>query len=84
MYLRESRYGKFLSCSQWPRCRSKVPLDKSGNKKVVEMTGENCPECGKGLLKRKGRKGWFIACSGYPECKYTKDAENPAKEEDAG
>jgi DNA topoisomerase-1 len=74
MYLRESRYGKFLSCSQWPKCKSKIPLDRSGNRKVVELTGEKCPECGKDLLKRSGRKGLFIACSGYPECKFTKNA----------
>lgn len=36
-----------------------------------EYTGENCPQCGKPLLKRSGRFGEFIACSGYPECKYT-------------
>ena len=73
MYMRESRYGKFLSCSKWPNCRKKIPLDKSGQKKIVELANEMCPECGKQLLKRKGRKGWFIACSGYPKCRFTKD-----------
>ena len=36
-----------------------------------EYTGENCPQCGKPLLKRSGRFGDFIGCSGYPECSYT-------------
>lgn len=35
-------------------------------------TGENCPECGKELVKRKSRFGEFVGCSGYPKCKYIK------------
>ncbi|EFC90340.1 DNA topoisomerase I [Dethiosulfovibrio peptidovorans DSM 11002] len=37
-----------------------------------EFIGEDCPECGKPLVKKRGRFGEFIACSGYPECKYTR------------
>ena len=37
-----------------------------------EVTEENCPECGKLLVIKRGRYGKFLACSGYPECKYTK------------
>ncbi|MDD4199817.1 MAG: type I DNA topoisomerase [Eubacteriales bacterium] len=39
---------------------------------TVELTGEECPECGKDLAIKHGRFGTFIACTGYPECKYTK------------
>src|SRR5947199_395939 len=39
------------------------------NVKVGAPTGEQCPECGKGLLERWSRSGKFIACSAYPECK---------------
>ena len=35
-------------------------------------TGENCPECGKELVKRKSRYGEFVGCSGYPKCKFIK------------
>ncbi len=38
---------------------------------AVEFTGEDCPQCGKPLVVRRGRFGNFIACSGYPECRYT-------------
>ena len=38
-------------------------------------TGENCPECGKELVKRKSRFGEFVGCSGYPKCKYIKREE---------
>ena len=37
-----------------------------------EPIGEDCPECGKPLVKKRGRFGEFIACSGYPDCRYTR------------
>ena len=69
MYLRQSRYGKFLSCSKWPKCKTKISSDES----VQEKTDETCPECGKILLKRIGPHGPFLGCSGYPKCKFTKN-----------
>ncbi|MDR1875547.1 MAG: type I DNA topoisomerase [Synergistaceae bacterium] len=44
----------------------KVPLPEP------EPIGEDCPECGKALVRKRGRFGEFIACSGYPECRYTR------------
>lgn len=41
-------------------------------KKETKETGEECPECGKPLVIRRGRYGEFTACSGYPSCKYIK------------
>lgn len=38
-----------------------------------ELIGEQCPNCGKELIKKSGRFGEFIACSGYPDCKYTRN-----------
>ena len=35
--------------------------------------GEDCPECGKPLVIKRGRFGEFIACSGYPDCRYTRN-----------
>ena len=37
-----------------------------------EPIGEDCPECGKPLVKKRGRFGEFIACTGYPDCRYTR------------
>lgn len=48
---------------------------KEMDKKAPVETGENCPECGKPLVIRKGRYGDFTACSNYPECKYIKKEE---------
>ncbi|HLF76899.1 MAG TPA: type I DNA topoisomerase, partial [Dehalococcoidia bacterium] len=40
--------------------------------KVVQETGELCPECERPLIRRFGRFGPFFACSGFPECRYTR------------
>lgn len=39
--------------------------------RLIEV-GEQCPECGKPLVLRRGRNGDFTACSGYPGCSYVK------------
>ena len=44
-------------------------------KKEPERIGEDCPNCGHPLVKRKGRFGEFIACSNFPECKFVKSDE---------
>ena len=49
-------------------------------KKEPEKVGEDCPECGNPLVKRKGKYGEFVACSNFPECKYIKPTEKEIKE----
>ncbi|RUM88300.1 MAG: type I DNA topoisomerase, partial [Thermovibrio sp.] len=60
------RYGTFIACSNYPKCKYKESL-----KSEPEKTGEKCPECGGELLIKRGKYGRFIACSNYPKCKYT-------------
>ncbi|MBI3292144.1 MAG: type I DNA topoisomerase [Elusimicrobia bacterium] len=69
MLIRESRFGRFLSCANYPRCSFKISLDKDGRKILPEVTTERCEKCGKPMLKRVGRRGPFLACSGYPSCR---------------
>ncbi len=66
LLIRSGRYGKFIGCSAYPKCKYIEPLEKP------EDTGVTCPECQKGtLLKRKSRYGKvFYSCSTYPDCKY--------------
>ncbi|MDD4686134.1 MAG: type I DNA topoisomerase [Clostridia bacterium] len=67
MLLRESRYGKFLGCSNFPACKS---IEKYYGDQEQKLVGV-CIECGKGLLPRRSKKGkLYYACSGYPECKF--------------
>lgn len=42
-------------------------------KTKTEPLDRNCPECGRGLVKRFSKNGWFISCSGYPGCRYSED-----------
>jgi len=77
MYLRESRYGKYLSCSGYPNCKGKIPLSATGEKLEPIETSEKCEKCGRPMVIRMGRRGPFMACSGYPECRntYSVDAQ---------
>ncbi len=71
MLIRESRFGKYLSCPAFPKCKGKIQLGPDGQKIVPEKTEEVCDVCGKPMVIRMGRKGRFLACSGYPACKNT-------------
>ncbi|HXH04494.1 MAG TPA: type I DNA topoisomerase [Candidatus Competibacteraceae bacterium] len=66
LLIRSGRYGKFIGCSNYPKCKYIEPLEKPKD------TGVTCPECRKGrLIERKSRYGkLFYSCSSYPECKY--------------
>jgi DNA topoisomerase-1 len=81
---RTGRRGPFVGCSGYPSCRfirTEAGADGAARPAAVaEPTGENCPECGKPLVQRKGRFGPFVSCSGYPGCKYRppKDGSAPA------
>lgn len=67
---RTSRFGKFISCSNFPKCRYTAQIEKQ-DKEKPEPTGKYCPECGSELLKRKSRFGtYFLGCSGFPKCTY--------------
>ncbi len=77
MVYKSGRYGKFLACPNFPKCRNTKALDEGGN--VVESTpdlpelaGFKCEECGAEMVVRRGKYGAFYACSNYPECKFTK------------
>lgn len=66
LVIKKGRFGKFIGCSQYPKCKHIESLDKSTD------TAVTCPECKQGtLMKRKSRFGtFFYACNRYPECKY--------------
>ncbi|UCH12548.1 MAG: type I DNA topoisomerase [Candidatus Omnitrophota bacterium] len=63
MVIKHSRYGRFLSCSGYPKCKNAKPIP----------TGVKCPQpgCDGELVERYNRGRIFYACSNYPECKYT-------------
>lgn len=66
LQIKFGRYGKFIGCTGYPKCKHIEPLEKPAD------TGVDCPECHKGtLLKRKSRYGKiFYSCGTYPTCTY--------------
>ena len=67
-----SRFGPFLGCSRYPKCKYRRALTPNGAAQEPKLLEEKCPNCGRPLQVRMGRYGEFIGCSGYPECKYIK------------
>ena len=67
-----SRFGPFLGCSRYPKCKFRRALTPDGEAPQPKLLDEPCPSCGRPLQLRTGRYGEFVGCSGYPECKYIK------------
>jgi len=42
MVLKEGKFGKFLACENYPKCKN--------TKTVIQKTGVKCPDCGEGEL----------------------------------
>jgi len=62
MIVKESRFGKFLGCPNYPACK---------NTKSMEPPAAQCPKCGADVIKRKSKTGKvFYGCSGYPKCDF--------------
>ena len=79
MVIRNSRYGKFLACSTYPKCKKTRSLEgESDDKKTKKpkLLDEKCPKCGSQLVERSGRYGNFFACSNFPKCRYIKPEES--------
>ncbi len=66
MLIREGRYGKFLGCSNFPKCRNVKPLENNEKKPVAE-----CPECHKNVYACRTKKGkTFYACEDREGCHF--------------
>lgn len=68
---RWSRTGRFLACSQYPKCKGKLEVDREGNPLAAAASALNCELCSKPMVMRRSRTGTFLGCSGYPECRNT-------------
>ena len=75
MVIKIGKFGKFLACSNYPKCKNTKKIDSNGEEIIKEkpqLLDEKCPECGANLVIRTGRYGSFKGCSAYPACKYIK------------
>jgi DNA topoisomerase-1 len=68
LVIRTGRYGKFISCKNYPKCKYIENLDKPADANDAKVL---CPECKTGhIVTKKNRYGnWFYACDNYPKCK---------------
>lgn len=67
LVIRTGRFGKFISCANYPKCKHIENTDTPNQDDEHAIT---CPECNKGkIVAKKGRFGLFYSCSNYPECK---------------
>lgn len=83
MVVKLGRFGKFLSCSNYPECKNARPIE--GEEGAPEPSEEEskelealkkkfgdkpCEKCKDGVMEvKKGRFGPFLGCNKYPECK---------------
>jgi len=83
LLLRSGRYGNFIACSGFPKCKYTEQVTEDGEEgeaPKVETTDEKCEKCGADMIIKNGRNGKFLACSNYPECKNTKSLDVEQKE----
>ena len=72
MVYKVGRFGKFLACPNFPKCRNTKPL--------LTYIDAPCPKCGKRLLEKSSKKGRkFYGCEGYPDCDFV-SWDQPVKE----
>lgn len=62
MIRRMGKYGKYLACSNYPKCSNIV------SESEVEISDVRCPKCGANMVVKSGKYGKFLACPNYPEC----------------
>ena len=64
LVFRYSRFGKFIGCLDFPKCRYTEPW--------LEKIGVLCPKDGGEIVERKTRKNRvFYGCANYPACDFT-------------
>lgn len=60
---REGRYGRFIGCSNFPKCRH--------TEQLLIKVGVTCPNGGEMVERRTRRGRVFYGCSRYPDCEFS-------------
>lgn len=67
MAVKIGKYGPFLACSAFPKCKNLKNIKENNSNK---STGITCPICNQGeIVAKRSRRGIFYACNQYPDCK---------------
>jgi DNA topoisomerase-1 len=63
MVIKTGRFGRFISCTGYPECKTAKP--------IVKETGAICPKDGGAVVERRSKKGrTFYGCANYPNCDF--------------
>ncbi|MBI3956296.1 type I DNA topoisomerase [Candidatus Gottesmanbacteria bacterium] len=64
LLIRTGRYGKFIACSTFPKCKY--------SRQIVEKIDKKCPRCGGDIVIKKSRKRskTFYGCGNWPKCDF--------------
>lgn len=73
--VRKGRYGEFIACLAFPKCRySRNLKEDNAEKKEAKKPngiGVKCPKCKDGeVVERFSRRGKFYGCNHYPKCDF--------------
>ncbi|EAK2873244.1 type I DNA topoisomerase [Campylobacter upsaliensis] len=82
--VRKGRYGEFIACLAFPKCRySRNLKEDNAEKKETKKAngiGIKCPKCKDGeVVERFSRRGKFYGCNHYPKCDFVSNYK-PSKE----
>ena len=92
LVLRKGRYGEFIACSNFPKCKYSRNIAKDNEKSTEASTTAAakpkrelkkldvpCPKCGGEIVERFSRRGKFYGCANYPKCDFISNYEPVAQ-----
>ncbi len=92
LVLRKGRYGEFIACSNFPKCKYSRNVAKDNEKSTEASTTAAakpkrelkkldvpCPKCGGEIVERFSRRGKFYGCANYPKCDFISNYEPVAQ-----
>ena len=92
LVLRKGRYGEFIACSNFPKCKYSRNVVKDNEKSAetgtttaakpkreLKKLDVPCPKCGGEIVERFSRRGKFYGCANYPKCDFISNYEPVAQ-----
>ena len=92
LVLRKGRYGEFIACSNFPKCKYSRNVAKDDEKSAetgttvaakpkreLKKLDVPCPKCGGEIVERFSRRGKFYGCANYPKCDFISNYEPVAQ-----
>ena len=92
LVLRKGKYGEFIACSNFPKCKYSRNVAKDNEKSAetgsttaakpkreLKKLDVPCPKCGGEIVERFSRRGKFYGCVNYPKCDFISNYEPVAQ-----